>query len=148
MQVSIVDFKLGMPFPPEPKGDVILCLISGLRIQKMLPWRSKGIPLGNKQDPNLDCGLNRQFLIFSNRTKQKSDVYLVMAYIQLKFIIYLVPFHNVCIRNRLPFSVERTFYLDHSLSMSILENNRICDNRIGIVESFMKKVLQRNNIPN
>ena len=29
--------------------------------------------------------------------------------------------------------------LDHSLS--ILENNRICDNRIGIVESFMKKVV-------
>ena len=25
--------------------------------------------------------------------------------------------------------------------MSILENNRICDNRIGIVESFMKKVV-------
>jgi hypothetical protein len=24
--------------------------------------------------------------------------------------------------------------------MSILENNRICDNRIGMVESFMKKV--------
>ena len=73
--------------------------------------------------------------------KQKSDVYLVMAYIQLKFIIYLVPFHNVWIRNRLSFSAERTFYLDHSLSMSILENNRICDNRIRIVESLQKKVV-------
>ena len=36
---------------------------------------------------------------------------------------------------------ELSMYLDHSLSMSILENNRICDNRIGIAESFMKKVV-------
>ena len=26
---------------------------------------------------------------------------------------------------------ELSMYLDHSLSMPILENNRICDNRIG-----------------
>ena len=35
---------------------------------------------------------------------------------------------------------ELSMYLDHSLSMPILENNRICDNRIGVVESSMKKV--------
>ena len=36
---------------------------------------------------------------------------------------------------------ELSMYLDHSLSMSILENNRICDNRIRIVESLQKKVV-------
>ena len=36
---------------------------------------------------------------------------------------------------------ELSMYLDHSLSMSILENNRICDNRIGKVEYFIKKVV-------
>ena len=69
--------------------------------------------------------------------KKKSDVNPVMAYTYihiLSLLSILCPsiMYGSGTDFRFPLK-ELSIYLDHSLSMSILENNRICDNRTSII---------------